>query len=498
MESKLTRFGYVIKKNTVEKNILEKLRTELCVKPFKMQSYQKFSKDDSFNVYQEDDEHMIIPRFYGLEKFGEPKKNYLLNKKYPTYDMKYIGSMRPNQEIMVNKVFDGFQKFGGGLLIAGCGCGKTNMAIYIACKYKLKTLFVVHKEFLSNQVRERIISCTNQKKVGTIQGKVVDTDHAFVVGMIQSLSTKDYEDDIFKDFGLIIVDEVHHMGARNFSKFYNKITGKYMLGISAENSRNDGTYRIINWFMGPILHKEEQKPNTMVIVKNFNYYTSNEKRMETLINRATKEADRSRMITNLILIKKRNRFIITLVKELFANNKNVLCLTGRIKQVELFEKLLVRDPDIGDNVGKYLGGMPKSELAKSSTKRIILGTYSMAEEGLDITGLNVVILCTPKSQIKQSVGRILRKDIYDEHPIVIDFSDDNDIFKNQSRKRKNYYKKQKYNIQDFDISDYELTGCINYDDIDKIRECLNKIPENNPESEDEEDLYSCSIYKFID
>ena len=477
-DRKITRFGYVINKKSLEETELSKLKKDLVVVPFKMSSFAKFSKDQGFPVYVENGDYIGIPKYFGLERFGEPQINRLEKYKYPKYDMKYLGALRPKQTMIVDKVFNGFAQQRGGLLIAGCGSGKTNMAIYIACKYKLKTLFVVHKTFLKNQVIDRIKSTTNIKHVGIIQQRKAEIDHPFVVGMVQSLSKIDYNDEIFKDFGLIIIDEVHHMGARNFSKVYQKMSAKYMLGISAERQRNDGAYKIINWYMGPILHAEEQQPNEMVVVKKFRYKTSNDERSKVIVNKFTKEPDRSTMITNLVCIKRRNRFILKIIEELFDQGKNILCLSGRKKQVDLFNKLLNQNKYTKGSVGKYMGGMSEDALAESATKQIILGTYDMAQEGLDIENLNVVILCTPKSAIKQSVGRILRKDVYEEHPIVIDIVDeDNIVIKKQSARRDQYYHKQKYNIQEFKVSDYELKNYFSWDDDNAIKEALSKIPD---------------------
>ena len=478
--SKITRFGYILNKKDISEEEIIKLKSDLIVKPYKPGNYGKFAKDNSFPSYYENGDYLSIPKYFGIDKYGEPPINKINSTKFPQQDIKYTGKLRPKQQIIVDKIFNGFDNGGGGLLIAGCGSGKTNMAIYIACKYKLKTLFVIHKGFLKKQIIDRILSTTNVTHVGELQQKKIDTDHPFVVGMIQSLITGKYSDDIYRDFGMIIIDEVHHYSAANFSKFLRQTTTKYMLGITAERHRNDGTYKLLNWYLGPILHAEEQQPNDMVVVKKYIYTSSNEKRTKTIINKYTREPDRSTMITNLVHIKRRNRFIFNLISELFDQGKNILLLTGRINQVNVINKLIRRDPTLRKSVGKYLGGMSDKDLAKSSTKQIILGTYSMAEEGLDIENLNVVILCTPKSAIKQSVGRILRKEVYEEHPIVIDIVDiDVDIFKSQSNRRNTYYLKQKYNIQEFKISDYEEKGYNMYDNIEFIEKSLKKIPSKN-------------------
>lgn len=503
INKKITRFGYVLNKKCLSDEKLSQIKSDLTLKPFKMGNFGKFSKKDtSFPLYVENGDYMGIPKYYGLEKLGKPDINKLDTYNYPKFDMKYTGKLRPRQEQIVQNICDGMDKLRGGLLLAQCGSGKTNMAIYIACKYKLKTLFIVHKTFLKAQAIDRIKATTNVDKVGIIQRKVIDIDHAFVVGMVQSLSLIDYDDEIFKDFGMIIIDEVHHMGARNYSKVFQKMSAKYMLGISAERTRSDGLYKIINWYMGPILHQEEQKPNNMVVVKKFHYKTSNHDRSEVITNKYTGEPDRSTMITNLVKIKRRNRFIIKLIEELFDEGKNVLCLSGRIRQVNLFYRLLNRNKYLKGTVGKYLGQMPEKDLAISSRKQIILGTYNMAEEGLDIENLNVVILCTPKSAIKQSVGRILRKEVYEEHPIVIDLvDDDNSIFRKQSETRDRYYSKYQYNIQHFKVADYRLANFNRWDDKNFIEQSLLQAPKKNSKSKVVRNYagpINCAELEFLD
>ena len=84
---------------------------------------------------------------------------------------------------------------------------------------KVKTLVVVHKEFLVNQWKERIAQFLPNAKVGKIQSNVINTkDKDIVIGMLQSISMKEYDESVFSDFGFVIYDECHHLGAEVFSK----------------------------------------------------------------------------------------------------------------------------------------------------------------------------------------------------------------------------------------------------------------------------------------
>jgi superfamily II DNA or RNA helicase len=106
------------------------------------------------------------------------------------------------------------------------------------------------------------------------------------------------------------------------------------------------------------------------------------------------------------------------------------------------------------SVGYYVGGMNEIELKKSEKKQVILASFSMASEALDIPSLNAEFLITPKTDIVQSVGRVLRAKHAFSDPIIYDIKDDHNVFEKQWLKRKTYYKKQNYNIIECDIYNY--------------------------------------------
>jgi superfamily II DNA or RNA helicase len=95
-------------------------------------------------------------------------------------------------------------------------------------------------------------------------------------------------------------------------------------------------------------------------------------------------------------------------------------------------------------VGYYVGGMKEQALKETESKKVVIATYNMAAEALDIKTLTTLIMATPKTDIQQSVGRILREK--HSNPIVVDIIDAHDTFQNQWRKRKIFYKKENYKI----------------------------------------------------
>jgi superfamily II DNA or RNA helicase len=103
------------------------------------------------------------------------------------------------------------------------------------------------------------------------------------------------------------------------------------------------------------------------------------------------------------------------------------------------------------SVGYYVGGMSEQELKLAETKQIILASFAMASEGLDIPTLNAEFLITPKTDVVQSVGRILRAKHATTKPVIYDFIDTHETFRRQWLKRRAFYRKQKYQIVSFGL-----------------------------------------------
>jgi len=133
------------------------------------------------------------------------------------------------------------------------------------------------------------------------------------------------------------------------------------------------------------------------------------------------------------------------------------------------------------SVGYYVGGMKEIDLKNTETKQIILASYAMASEGLDIPSLNAEFLITPKTDIVQTVGRILRSKHLITKPVIYDFVDNHGVFQRQWLKRKAFYKKQNYKI--VKTTNVEYTS-----DYKKWKlETTNKFSKKAEEEEEEED-----------
>lgn len=458
----ITKKGFVIDKKKINLNILNCIKNELTIAPI---IPDEFSKDlKPYPIYHENEETITIPRYYGVSQFGEVEKKFKSKKT----KFSFIGNMRPHQNDIINNILPKIKKTGGGLISLPCGAGKTVISLNLAQKLGYKTLVLVHKTFLQDQWIARATEFTNAK-IGFIRQSNVDINGKdIVIGMIQSISMKSYDPTIFNDFGLVIVDECHHIASRVFSQALYKTGCIYTIGLSATPKRVDGLTKVIYWYLGKMLYKEERKSDNNVIVQKLNLQLSDPLFIEkTLWVKGKIVPAIPKMITNLSKINRRNQIIIDIIDTLRKNTKRkILILSGRINHLEYLkhevDELIQKDINSGKMIQEecktafYIGKMNSSKRKEAEDiGDILFASYEMAHEGLDINRLDTVILVTPKKNVVQAIGRIMRKIITknDLKPLIIDLTDDLSIFNRQGEVRYNLYKKNNYCIYEFMIND---------------------------------------------
>ena len=445
----LSRNGYKIKKNELSQKELKTLKTDLTVNPYVVGDFGNGS-EKRFSLYMESPNSLYIPRFYAFDKYGLPDKSKM--DEGVDINIDFNGSLRKEQIPIIDLYKKACSEKGGGLISLKCGGGKTVLALYIISMLKKKTIVVVHKDFLMTQWRDRITQFLPNARIGKIQQNTIDIENKdIVLAMVQSLSQKEYDPIVFSSFGLAVFDECHHLGAEVFSKSMAKVASKYMLGLSATPDRKDGLRKVFEWFIGPMVYSSKTDVNKDFIeTRIYEYDNQNDKVYNKLELGYNKKPCMPRMINNISDCIHRNNFINELVKTEYMTGRKILILGDRREYLNRTEKWIKDniDPNV---VGQYVGGMKPAELRDSQEKDIILGTYSMASEGMDIPKLNTIFLASPKSDVVQSVGRILREkaSVRKFHPLVVDFLDIHpnlSVFSKQCDKRISFYKKNNHQI----------------------------------------------------
>jgi superfamily II DNA or RNA helicase len=461
--------GYTIPKACLHPDDLKFLYQDLYMIPVKhgpaFGPVLKPGDDDptAFPVYRENTKKIYLPRFYGLERYGAPTHGTKgaegepeAASKIVTISCVFDKPLRDYQEAVVEAYMKSVRKEGrvgshpqaaGGILQLYAGAGKTVLSIKIISLLAKKTLIIVHKEFLLNQWVERIREFMPEANIGRIQGPLFDVHGKdIVIGMLQTLYDRDFPEDAFDEFGLTIVDEVHRIGSCQFSKALVRVQTPYMLGVTATLERKDGLTRVIHHFIGPLLFSQANRTSgadDSVLVRGMEF-VSNDAEFNDVVTDFRGNPQFSTMISKLCNHGPRTQFLVKILADLIAENPEAQILVlghNRSLLVDLHEAIEVQEIA---TCGYYLGGMKPAALEKTTERQIILASYAMAAEGFDHKNLSILVMITPKTDIIQSVGRIFRQK--HARPLIVDIIDTHDIFQNQWKKRRAYYKKCGYRI----------------------------------------------------
>ena len=439
--------GYSVIKADLTAPELEALRKELTMVPKDtMGGGGGGGGSGEFTVYRESANKIYVPKYFGLRRFGAPQRR-TIPEGAPT-TLRFAGSMRPEQlqpaSVFIEAARDPMRM--GGILSLPCGAGKTVIALHIVATLGRKTLIVVHKDFLLNQWRERIAEFLPDAKIGLVKAQTIDVDNRdVVIASLQSLSMKEYDDDLFADVGLLVIDECHRVGTEVFSRALAKTNFRYSLGLSATVQRKDGMTKAFVHFLGDVLYKGKRREDTVDVVQHRFYDPDPRYSREEMIGIGKPNV--SRMINNIAAFVPRTRLIVDTIGSMLRSEpgRKILVLSDRKAQLT---EIKTGVEAVGITAGYYWGGMKPAALAESETKTVMCATFAYAAEGMDVPHLDTLILASPKSDIEQSCGRILRQkaETRERTPLIFDVVDEFSLFQRQAVKRRAFYKKHAYKI----------------------------------------------------
>jgi superfamily II DNA or RNA helicase len=452
-QASLSVRGYGINKSSLSQHELDELKKELTVSP--VNHMLQPNQVPSFPLFLESSKKVYVPKYFGLMRYGAAA----LDDRLPegsNIDVTFTGKMRPEQmrpvDAFLTAANDPTKR--GGILSLPCGSGKTVIALHILARLKKKTMIIVHKDFLLQQWRERIQQFMPGARVGLIKAKHLDVvDKDVVIASVQSLSMKAYPESTFSDIGLVVIDEVHRTGTEVFSKALQKVNFKYSLGLSATVNRKDGLTKVFVWFIGDVVYKVARRTDRMDVVMR-EFFAKDPAYCSEYFSFGNK-LNTSRMLNSVCDYEQRTRMIVDIIQDVYHRSdcsRRFLILSDRKSQLTRIHDML-KAPCEGNHQmtitsGFYIGGMKPAALEESLTKHVILATFSFASEGFDAQHLDTLVLASPKTDIEQSVGRILRVQGPSRRnvPLVIDIVDAFSVFERQADKRRRFYKKHGYTV----------------------------------------------------
>ena len=400
----------------------------------------------SFRVYRQKKDTLLVPQHYARKSLCAALRDRRPEPLKIAKDVEFNGTLRTKtrQPEAFKAMMSSLKKTHGGILSLPCGYGKTTVALALACELGLKTLIIVHKEFLLDQWVERIKEFVPNATIGRIQRDTVDTEGKdFVMGMLQSVSQKSYPKEVFQEFGLVIVDEAHHICAQVFSQAFLKFCPRYTMGLTATPERTDGLTPVLHWFLGDIAFQIERKQEYSTKVKIVDH--EHQRFSEGIPVTTRGDPCLPIMINELCELPERTSLIMSELMELYKQGRQTLVLSDRREHCKQLVHLLGRRHI---DAALMIGGVSKEDMETGSKKRVIVATFSLAHEGLDIPTLDSLILATPKSNITQAVGRILRETKGKQFdPVIVDIKDNWGLLTAMFYKRVKVYKTHGFQLK---------------------------------------------------
>lgn len=338
----------------------------------------------------------------------------------------------------------------GGILKSKAGSGKTRMGIALICRLGLKTLWLTHTNELLNQSYNAAAEFIDKKLLGKITNGKMQIADGITFATVQTLSKADLNA-LKYEWDMVVVDECHRCSgtvnkATMFSKVLNNLAARYKYGLSATLHRADGLIKCTYALLGGVAHTvPDSVVNTMRV-------KIQRKDTGVQISRKCLDTDGTlcyaKLINYLAEHKRRNDKIAMDIEDLADKGHGIILLSDRVEHLNtIYDNIMSKYQD--DTVilhGKIKKADREQALKemRNKEKHILLATYQLAKEGLDVPCLDRLLLATPVKDyaiVVQSVGRIARVCEGKGTPVVYDYVDDIGFLKNMWKKRCTSYKK---------------------------------------------------------
>lgn len=298
----------------------------------------------------------------------------------------------------------------------------TVCALGLWVKFGVSCIVVVQKSFLLEQWKKRIQQFVPDARIGIIQQDRCEFGEGYdiSIAMVQSLANRRdvYPEELWSWPGLVITDETHRFGAKTWASVVPLFTGRYRVGLSATLRRKDGADNTFFWHIGKVLYKSKVKRLTPKLRRVFTGFEF----------RVTPKSDPNDFPDSVKLKflcgnPKRNALIVDELVKAASVGRKILVLSERRKHLEKLRDLFAPKKDENCIVDFYVGGRTTAELDIAEKADVVLGTYQMAKEALDIPKLDTAFFVSPISDVEQAAGRIMRPSPGKRDPIIVDFID---------------------------------------------------------------------------
>ena len=338
-------------------------------------------------------------------------------------DVSFVGSLRLDQEAAVA----GMLHHDTGVLCAPTAFGKTVTAAAIIARRGVNTLVLVHRTELLKQWQERLAEFLDAGKevIGIIGGGKAKPTGKIDIAVMQSVSRQGEVNRLVENYGQVIVDECHHVGAVSFDAILRCTKAKYLLGLTATPIRRDGQQPIIFMQCGPIRYTAASPagaPHELEVLPRSRF---------TRIDLPT-AAGIQDVFRHLANDQARTEAIAAEVRDAVGQGRKVLVLTERTEHLDAIKAELDGLLPVPFVLHGRMSKKQRSALVADldalppDAPRVLLSTGKLVGEGFDHPPLDTLVLAMPvswKGTLQQYAGRLHREHACKADVRIIDFVD---------------------------------------------------------------------------
>lgn len=332
-----------------------------------------------------------------------------------------------------------------GFLVAPPGSGKTIMGLIVAQRLGLKCIWLTHRKALKNQVIEEIVEHLGipKRDIGIIHGKTWKIGEQITIGMISTLRNRDLSP-LVEEFGVVFLDEAHHIPSKTFLHVVNNFAARYIYGLTATPKRRDKLEEVMFNAIGTVQHRIEHREleedghlmKPTIRRRKTGWLPSNAQLMEY-----------HDFMEAMVYDEKRNRCIVDDIVSECRQGNACIALVGRTKHAEVLTEMLkkrgikaefcVAAIDVegapGKKKRKKKKAIPKARQEqivtdfKEGRLQVLVATYDLLAEGFNYKPLNRLFMVSPikwEGWVEQALGRIRRPSEGKTDAIAYDYMDD--------------------------------------------------------------------------
>jgi len=299
-----------------------------------------------------------------------------------------------------------------GILVSPPGSGKTIMGLALIASKLQPTLIITHRKQIYNQWLDRIEDFLKipKREIGQYVSAKKNVKSPVTVAMIQTLAKTPNLKDVASQFGLVLVDECHHMPARTFRDVITQFYPKYLYGLTATPTRKNNDEKLIFVYLGDVLH---------TVPKDYNQETTTASpKLKLIIQETSLSVPFNIGVAQFPVLSKiltfdssRNQLIVEDILKEAKLGKKCLVLTERKDHAEALSLYLKKDFEVITLTGTLLPRKrrEKEKQVSDGHFQILIATGQLLGEGTSLKNIDCLFLVYPFSyegKLIQYIGRI--------------------------------------------------------------------------------------------